>query len=39
MSSEPRREAIEAVDEHTAVIYLIPLATRTEMLVGLELRV
>jgi len=27
--------AIEAVDEHTAVIYLIPLPNRTEILVGL----
>jgi CHAT domain-containing protein len=26
---------LEAVDEHTAVIYLIPLPTRTEVLVGL----
>jgi CHAT domain-containing protein len=27
--------AIEAVDQHTAVVYLIPLPTRTEILVGL----
>jgi CHAT domain-containing protein len=30
-----KTRAIEAVDEHTAVVYLIPLATRTEVLVGL----
>ena len=30
-----KTRALEAVDEHTAVIYLIPLPTRTEVLVGL----
>ncbi len=30
-----KTRAVEAVDEHTAVIYLIPLPTRTEVLVGL----
>ena len=30
-----KTRALEAVDENTAVIYLIPLATRTEVLVGL----
>src|SRR5438876_1219020 len=30
-----KARAIEAVDEQTAVVYLIPLATRTEVLVGL----
>ncbi len=30
-----KTQAVEAVDEHTAVIYLIPLPTRTEVLVGL----
>ncbi len=30
-----KTRSIEAVDEHTAVVYLIPLATRTELLVGL----
>jgi CHAT domain-containing protein len=30
-----KTRAIEAVDEHTAVFYLIPLPTRTEVLVGL----
>lgn len=31
-----KRRAIEAVDEKTAVVYLIPLPTRTELLVGLS---
>jgi CHAT domain-containing protein len=31
-----RTRALEAVDKHSAVIYLIPLADRTEMLVGLS---
>lgn len=30
-----RTRAIENVDEHSAVVYLIPLPTRTEILVGL----
>lgn len=30
-----KTKALETVDAHTAVIYLIPLATRTEVLVGL----
>ena len=30
-----KARAIEAVDEQTAVVYLIPLSTRTEVLVGL----
>ena len=30
-----RTRAIETVDEHSAVVYLIPLSTRTELLVGL----
>lgn len=30
-----KTRAVEAVDEHTAVVYLIPLSTRTEVLVGL----
>ncbi len=31
-----RRRAVEAVDEHTAVLYLIPLPDRTELLIGLK---
>ena len=31
-----KRRAVEAVDPHSAVIYLIPLADRTELLVGLS---
>jgi CHAT domain-containing protein len=31
-----KRRAIEAVDPHSAVIYLIPFADRTELLVGLS---
>ncbi len=31
-----KARAIEAVDEQTAVVYLIPLPTRTEVLVGLS---
>ncbi len=31
-----RRQAIEAVDQHSAVIYLIPLPNRTEVLVGVS---
>ncbi len=31
-----RTRVIEAVDKHSAVIYFIPLPTRTEMLVGLS---
>lgn len=31
-----KTRTIEAVDKHSAVIYLIPLPTRTEMLVGLN---
>jgi CHAT domain-containing protein/Tfp pilus assembly protein PilF len=30
-----KSRSVEAVDEHTAVVYLIPLPTRTEILVGL----
>ena len=30
-----RTRAVETVDEHSAVVYLIPLPTRTEILVGL----
>jgi CHAT domain-containing protein len=30
-----RTRAVETVDEHSAVVYLIPLPTRTEVLVGL----
>jgi CHAT domain-containing protein/Tfp pilus assembly protein PilF len=30
-----RTKSLEAVDGHTAVVYLIPLGTRTEVLVGL----
>ncbi|HEX5218352.1 MAG TPA: CHAT domain-containing protein [Verrucomicrobiae bacterium] len=29
-----KTQAVEAIDEHSAVIYLIPLPARTEMLVG-----
>jgi len=31
-----RTRRLEAIDQHTAVIYLIPLPTRTEILVGLS---
>jgi CHAT domain-containing protein len=31
-----RTRAVESIDEHSAVVYLIPLATRTEILVGLS---
>jgi len=30
-----KTKSLEAVDEHTAIVYLVPLATRTEVLVGL----
>ncbi len=31
-----KKRAVEAVDQQTAVLYLIPLPTRTELLVGLK---
>jgi CHAT domain-containing protein len=30
-----RTRAVESIDEHSAVVYLIPLSTRTEIIVGL----